>query len=75
MSEPCPVCKKPFHKRRKRFIETGSFGKQGRPRKVNYQDIRDLRKNEPELSYRELAHRNKATIGMVVRALKELTHE
>lgn len=43
MSELCPTCKKPFNKRRKRFIETGSYGVVGRPRKADYSLIYKLR--------------------------------
>lgn len=70
-SELCPTCKKPFHKRRKRLLETGSYGAIGRPRKVKYSDIVELKNEYPLMSYRQLAHAVGGTIGMVQRALKE----
>ena len=72
MSSPlCPTCNKPFHKRRKRLIETGSYGKVGRPRKIKYSDVIKLKKEHPSMSYRQLAREVGGTIGMVQRALKE----
>ena len=49
-AEPCPTCGKPFHKRRKRFIETGSYGKVGRPRTSDWIQIYKLRDRGLSLS-------------------------
>ncbi len=61
---PCPTCGK--HRgirppKRSNII--------GRPRKVDYGVIANMKKENPMLTLRELAHRNKCTIGAVQRAL------
>lgn len=72
MSELCPVCKKPFHERRKRMLAGIPNGKKGRPREFDYSKIRAMKLLYPEFSIRRLAQENKVSQGMVQRALKDL---
>lgn len=67
MSELCPVCKKPFHKRRKRMLE-GKIYPIGRPKKRDDKLIRQLRKDG--LSIRAIAHATGFSTAAVQRGLK-----